>query len=265
LFRKVSTTRSFEDVARQIQEAIVEGRIRTGDKLPSQRELMEIFQVSRATILEALRVLEKAGLIVIRLGSQGGAFVSEVSSDKVTEALSLFFHMGNVTVEELAEFRERLEGGTAFWAARRATGEELSEMEALVQRIRTLAEAGVQNIDRITEEDLHFHILIAKASKNTPSLAVMHAIHSNIEEALNHIPPNHASRWVADLEGILKALVSRQAEEAERLMLEHIRHFNQVVLEQVAARPLPVIEEEPRRNVFGDFGSSSSYSGSARP
>ena len=87
MFQAAKQTKVFQDVVEQIQEAIFDGRLKTGETLPAERELKTMFNVSRGTLREALRVLEQKGLIGIRLGVGGGAFVKDASYDNVSQSL----------------------------------------------------------------------------------------------------------------------------------------------------------------------------------
>ncbi|HEY8478022.1 MAG TPA: GntR family transcriptional regulator, partial [Chloroflexota bacterium] len=87
LFRPVSASRTFEAIIAQVQEAILSGKLRYGDRLASERELVQQFGVSRATLREALRSLEALGWIEIRPGAQGGIFVVRPSTDRAGSAL----------------------------------------------------------------------------------------------------------------------------------------------------------------------------------
>jgi GntR family transcriptional repressor for pyruvate dehydrogenase complex len=77
MFEQVQQNRIFQDVTRQIEEAILSRQLKAGDRLPSERELQETFRVSRGTLREALRVLEQKGLVTIKTGAKGGAVVRE--------------------------------------------------------------------------------------------------------------------------------------------------------------------------------------------
>ncbi|MBW2297456.1 MAG: FadR family transcriptional regulator, partial [Deltaproteobacteria bacterium] len=110
MFHAASQNRIFQDIVDQIQEAILEGRLQTGDILPSERDLKEMFNTSRGTLREALRVLEQKGLIEIKLGVGGGSVVKEVSVDKISESLALLIRTQRVSLNHLAEFREAVEG-----------------------------------------------------------------------------------------------------------------------------------------------------------
>ena len=108
-FRTARQSRIFQDVVDQIQEAILSGKFQTGDMLPSEREMREIFQVSRGTLREALRVLEQKGLIEIRLGVSGGAMVKAAMAETLTESLGLMLRLRKISLDHLHEFREDIE------------------------------------------------------------------------------------------------------------------------------------------------------------
>ncbi|MBN2123894.1 MAG: FadR family transcriptional regulator, partial [Deltaproteobacteria bacterium] len=110
MFRKAKQNRIFEDVVEQIQEAVLEGRLEPGSKLPSERDLREMFNTSRGTLREALRVLEQKGLISIKTGVTGGAVVNALTTSKVSESLDLLIRYQKVSLSDLAEFREGVEG-----------------------------------------------------------------------------------------------------------------------------------------------------------
>jgi len=226
VFRKASTKRAYEDIVNQIRDAIVQGRLQPGDRLPSQRELKEMFQVSRATVMESLRVLEKADLITIRPGAAGGAFVSHATSDTVAESLHLLLSLEGVTLQELAEFRERLEGGTSFWAAQRATDEEIARLERLLEEVRRAANEGLPWQDFLAEER-KIHAAIAEFSRNRPSAATMKAITRAMEEAYSYITPGLYDRVVEDMAGIVAAIRQRDPHLTEERMKIHIRFFNE--------------------------------------
>ncbi len=225
MFSKASPKRAYEDVVRQIREAIVEGRLQPGDRLPPQRELKGLFQVSRAAIMEALRVLEKADLITIRSGATGGAFVSHATSDTVAESLMLLLSLEGVSLAELAEFRERLEGGTAYWAALRADEEKLQLLERRLRRLAELAEAATPWSIFLAEE-MEFHWAVAECSGNRPSVATMKAITRAMREAYGFISPGLYQKVLSDMDGIFEAIRTRQPEVAEQRMKSHIAYFN---------------------------------------
>ena len=116
MFRKTQHNRVFQDLVDQIQAAILDGRLKPGDKLPSQRDLVDMFQTSRASIREALRVLEQKGLIEVKLGVSGGAVIKTAGTESITADLTLLMQQQQVSFDHLAEFRESIEGDVAAMA-----------------------------------------------------------------------------------------------------------------------------------------------------
>ncbi len=226
MFNKAAPRRAFEDVVAQIHDAIVQGRLKPGDRLPPQRELKELFQVSRATVLEALRVLEKVGLIVIRPGTTGGAFVSHATSDNVADSLLLLLSLEAVSLEELAEFRERVEGGTAYWAAERATDAELEDLKGRLRKLHAMARERAPWADFLAE-DFKLHQAVAEYSDNLPSVATMKAITRAMKEAYTYISHGLYDKVLEDIGGIVEAIVERNPQLAEERMKAHIAYFNE--------------------------------------
>ena len=93
-FRPVKTKRAFEEVCDQIRQAILSGRLEAGDKLPSERELATTLDVSRATIREAFRTLEIAGVLSLRKGVNGGAVVMQGDARPITQTISDLLSLG---------------------------------------------------------------------------------------------------------------------------------------------------------------------------
>ena len=119
MFKSVQVSKTFEDIISQIEEAILSNKLRAGDKLPGERQLTEIFKVSRGTLRVALRSLEQRKLIKIKTGVSGGAIVQEVDSSHISESLDFLLRYQKITITELMEFREQVEGIVAAVARRR--------------------------------------------------------------------------------------------------------------------------------------------------
>jgi GntR family transcriptional repressor for pyruvate dehydrogenase complex len=182
MFQKSNQHRVFQDLVNQIEGAILDGRLKVGDKLPPQRELVEMFQTSRASLREALRVLEQKGLIDIKLGVSGGAVIKAVDTEPVTESLALLIQHQKVSLEELAEFREGVEGNVAALAARRATHAEIVKLKALLENARECVRQGVTAWEKFCEVDNAIHVAIAAASGNSIYGFVLRMVHGNIQK-----------------------------------------------------------------------------------
>src|SRR2546426_928581 len=127
----IKSTRIYEEIVRQVKQMIAEGRLKSGDRLPPERDLAEKFVVSRSSVREALRALESLGLVEIRAGE--GTFVREVSVESLIEPLALMMVAQREAIAELFEARRLLEPGIAALAASRATLEEVAEMERILE------------------------------------------------------------------------------------------------------------------------------------
>src|SRR5205807_8261983 len=127
----IKSTRIYQEIVRQVKAMIAEGRLKSGDRLPPERDLAEKFVVSRSSVREALRALESLGLVEIRAGE--GTFVREVSVESLIEPLALMMVSQRGALAELFEARRLLEPGIAALAASRATLEEVSEMERILE------------------------------------------------------------------------------------------------------------------------------------
>src|SRR5438132_10883587 len=127
----IKSTRIYEEIVRQIKGLISEGRLKSGDQLPAERDLAEKFLVRRTSVREALRALESVGLIEIRPGE--GTFVREISVDALVEPLALVMLSQREALGELFEARRLIEPAIAELAATRATPEEIQEMERILE------------------------------------------------------------------------------------------------------------------------------------
>ena len=116
LFAPISVARASSSIADQIRQAIVSGKLTEGERLAPERELAEQFGVSRVTVRDALRGLEAMGLIEVRVGARGGAFVTVPSGAIVGQTMSDMMMMSALTPEDVVEARLIVELGTVTLA-----------------------------------------------------------------------------------------------------------------------------------------------------
>jgi GntR family transcriptional repressor for pyruvate dehydrogenase complex len=230
LFNKVQLTRSYEEVARQIQQAITDDRLKPGEKLPSQKDLMDMFQVSKFTIMGALRLLEQWGLVYTKHGATGGSFVSESNTEAFSESLKLLVSMQRVTLEELAELRLTIEGQAAYWAAKRRQPDDIKRMEEILEEMSRLLSLN-RPMEEIIPLDMAFHLLIGQASHNSLFLAIMEAINACfLERVFSFIPQGNQEEDYTDLADILEAIKAGDAKRARRVVRKHIARFNRLIV-----------------------------------
>ena len=130
-FRPIKQFRVSGEVTEQLKQSILLGHFKAGDKLPSERELAEQFQVSRVAIREALRVLENAGFITTRQGVTGGTFVTELTFLQLSNAFLDLFMAEKISIPELHQVRLLVEPEVARLAAQRITPRIWAAAESL--------------------------------------------------------------------------------------------------------------------------------------
>jgi DNA-binding FadR family transcriptional regulator len=229
MFKKTSQQRIFEDLVSQIEGAILDGRLKAGDKLPAQRDLVDMFQTSRGSLREALRVLEQKGLLDIKRGVRGGAVVKLPGVAPVAESLGLLVRHRKITLTELAEFREGVEGNVAAIAARQATAGDFLRINELLEQAGKYAEQGVAAWEAFCRVDNHIHLAIAKAAGNRVYEFVLRMVHDNIQPYYEAYPlktRRFMQENYQDLCDIVKALENRQATVVRSLMQSHVRRFS---------------------------------------
>lgn len=229
LFHKAKQNRIYQDVVEQIQSAILDGQIVPGDKLPPERELCEMFQASRGTLREALRILEQKSLIEIRLGMNGGAYVKDANAELMAENLAILIRSQNVSLRHLAEFREGVEGAVAELAALRATAADRKKLAELLAQAARLRDQGLQSWNDFVQMDEKIHIELASVAGNPLYRFIHHSIHENIHryyDKLLMVGEEELDENFQDLCSIVEAVRSGNAEEAKHQAVQHVRRFS---------------------------------------
>ena len=222
----VKSTRIYEEIVRQVKALITEGRLKSGDQLPPERDLAAQFKVSRTSVREALRTLESLGLIEIRPGE--GTFVREVSVESLIEPLAHVILSQREAVGELFEARRLLEPALAGLAARRAMQDDLQEMERILEEQAKEVAAGLTGL----AQDAAFHAAIATSVRNRAITRIVHALMDLLtqsrEESLQ--TPGRPTRSHQDHRRILDAIRRRDEAGARRAMLDHVNAVEALVM-----------------------------------
>ena len=229
MFQKTNQQRIFEDLVDQIEGAILDGRLKAGDKLPAQRDLVEMFQTSRGPLREALRVLEQKGLLDVKRGVRGGAIIKRPGMAPIAESLGLLVRHRKITLAELSEFREGVEGSVAGLAAQRATLEDIQFLKKMLNEARQYADTGIDAWESFCQVDKHIHVAIAKAAGNRVYEFVLRMVHDNIQQYYEAHPlkdPKIMQENYEDLRDIVTAIEKQQSTAVRSLMQSHVRRFN---------------------------------------
>ena len=175
----VPMQKASEAIYEQISDMIMTGKLKPGDRLPSERAMMEQLQRSRPTIREALRMLERSGLIRTIPGSNG-AVVMEPSTTSVEQPLEQMIAMNRFSHEELLEVRSLFEKYTVEMAAERRTQEDLDKLKNAIDT----SGMNLENFDEFFRLDLEFHQAIANAAHNNLAAMIDKVCHRIILDIL---------------------------------------------------------------------------------
>ena len=235
-FSPVRRVRSFDDVVTQVRDAILDGTVAAGERLPSERDLCELFGVSRPTVREALRALEAVGLVEIRLGTRGGAFARRPDSAMLGQALSTLLLFQQATVEDLNEFRHSFESDNAYWAALRATPDDLAAMRTIATQAKAV-KRGKEGWIELEHLDLALHIAIAAATHNRVRIAIMSGIHDALQRNLERLEPltSYSTSVRRDIVTMVELLTEGDADGARAQMQRHLDRWQKIAMKRPAA------------------------------
>lgn len=233
----VQRTRAHEEVVRQLEDLMRRGVLGAGDRLPSERELAKQFRVSRATVRQALSVLQAMGLIESRIGD--GTFARAGLATLSVTDLASALRMARGTLTEQLELRRLIEPQVASLAAERATGEDI---EDLLRNI-SLQEARFSEGVTFIEEDSAFHLAIARATKNALLVKMVEGIQELLQESHEHSARADGGMQLS-LEGhhrVYQAMRAHDAQAAYDAMLAHVLDVERLVLQLIAQEgPAPL-------------------------
>jgi DNA-binding FadR family transcriptional regulator len=221
LFSAVSVGRVSLVIVDQIRSLIRQGRLRPGDRLPSERDLCERFGVSRVTVREALRVLEAGGLIDVRVGARGGAFVTLPTNARLGEGLADLLQLSPLTAAEVTEARMVFELGIVPLVVERATEEDLVALERLCED----QQAALAEERYSMEMSAEFHIRVAASTHNKAVEMLVHSFHGPLLMSLKEAQiaePLMGHRGAHEHLDFVHAVRRRDVGEAEAIMRTHI-------------------------------------------
>jgi DNA-binding FadR family transcriptional regulator len=221
--------RSLDEIVLQVRDAILRRSIQPGERLPSERDLCEQLGVSRTTVREALRALEAIGLVEIRLGAHGGAYARMPDAALLGQALSTLLLFQQASRDELDELRHSFEGDNAYWAALRATDEDLDELRTLAEQARRLRK-GDEGWRALEQIDLAVHEAVARASHNKVRIAIMAGIHDALSRNLEELE-SLTSQFASvrkDITTTVELICARDAEGARDHLQRHLARWRKV-------------------------------------
>ncbi|GAB2723578.1 FadR/GntR family transcriptional regulator [Paenibacillus thermoaerophilus] len=220
--KKIKYHRVYEDVIEQIENLILEGNLAPGDVLPTERELAQAFGISRGTLREAFRILEREGLIETRPG--GGRFLSK-NLNKAEDKSRIIENIERATIIELLEAREIFETGIVELAAKRATEPDILEIAAALEKWGKID----SDSDDPTSPDQAFHLSIAKATHNVVLVNLIDLHMDLLQKTMRKTVdiPGRKEEVYKEHFNIFQAIKEKNPAKAREAILYHLQQVKQ--------------------------------------
>ena len=224
LYKAVRPARLYEQIVEQIERSIVEGKLKPGDQLPTERELAQQFGVSRTAVREAVKTLTEKGLVESHSGR--GTFVQASLAQNARSSLEAFLKHGNHHDRtHLVELREIIEPQVTALAATRIEEQQLAMMRDAVAQM----ERSMRKPEAYIEADLDFHLALAEAAGNPLILSLLDSVVGMLREQRMGIfrVNGGPERGQIHHKRILEAIERRDATAARLAMQEHLKQIRQ--------------------------------------
>jgi DNA-binding FadR family transcriptional regulator len=232
-FKPIRQLRVSEEVAKQLKQSILVGHFKSGDKLPAERDLADEFKVSRVTIREALRKLQDSGFIITRQGATGGAYVTDLTFEYLSDAFLDLFLAEKISLPEMHQVRILVEPKVAHLAALKITQEYVE----LLRDALEAEEPPVSSLHEDIERKQRIHFILAEMCGNRFLEALVGSLMKLTRQALKAIEDYHSLVHPVETlyylhptgmhRPIVEAVLAGNAELAADAMEKHIIEFGE--------------------------------------
>ena len=226
-----------ETIVRRIKQQISKGRLLAGHKLPAEREMARQFKTSRVSVREAYRSLEEVGLLRIRRGADGGAFITKVDHEPVLRSLALVLGIGNASHKELTDARLLIEPPIAQLAALRARTDDIAR---LARVLRQEEEEAARRTGPFRPTDSRFHRSVADCTRNLPLIVLMNALADLTADTASILDvatrTRHRKKNCRYHRLIFEAIRQRDGNAAYTIMAQHVGDIQRRVHRSLAKR-----------------------------
>ena len=225
--RAVRKKKAYEDIVKQLMAQIQKGKLKRGDQLPNERDLAEIFKVSRATVREAILSLEAIKVVDRRQGD--GTYVIASREEMMIRPLAAALFHERDDIIDIFSIRKIIEPELASMASRNRTSEELDELEAILAAQETQVREGKMPV----QTDSDFHQFLARMAKNTVLERLTFALFDLMSKTREHYLQTAArqQKSLAGHRAVLEAIRSGDAQAERRAMRKHLESVEDVVFE----------------------------------
>ncbi|MCW5654733.1 FCD domain-containing protein [Hydrogenophaga sp.] len=221
--REVRSQRGFEAVCEQIRQQVARGELRTGDRLPGERDLAEQLAVSRSVVREAIRSLESMGVVESRMGAHGGIYIRASTSQGITQAMSDMVALAQMPIGQVTETRIELTCTAIRLACERATEADLDAIEADIEMHAELFRQG--HGSRNARSMGHFYRLLAQATHNDLMVMLVDSVSEVMRMLLLRIDPRPHPDMIPVRRKVLRLIRARDAEGACEALRVHLQHL----------------------------------------
>jgi DNA-binding FadR family transcriptional regulator len=226
--------RVFEAICEQIRQQFAAGALKPGDKLPAERDLALRFGAGRTAVREALRSLEVAGIITLRKGAKGGAFIREGKPEAATQSMSDMVNLGRLSLSDLTEARVHILDVVIRIACQRATEVDFAALAHNIDETERLTIEGRWS-ERLPQT-VEFYRLIGRATRNEVLAMMVDSLTEILFVFVRHAGPSPLD-VIGSRRRFLKHLRARDTEKATKEMTRHLRRLH---------RQLAVAQKQPR-------------------
>lgn len=223
-FAPVRTERTFEVIANRVREQIRDGKLRTGDKLPPERELAQQFGTSRNAVREALRSLEHAGLISLHKGAHGGAFITDGDPSAVAQSMEDLMYLGGIDLADITESRLSIETAIAEIAAAKGTTADFDRLDQNIDQVEELTQA--RDMDAKADLNMEFHVLLAEATGNPVLVLIMRTLMDLLRSVHRPITAEDTADIIKSRRRFMQLLRNREALPAAAEMKNHLSRLH---------------------------------------
>jgi GntR family transcriptional regulator, transcriptional repressor for pyruvate dehydrogenase complex len=210
LIKPIKSRRTFEEVSNRIKELIFSGELKPGDRLPSEIALAQLFQVGRQSVREALRVLERSGFITVRSGVKGGPIIEDTLHRRMASLFLDASRFNRVSLDDYTAALVAIDTSLIDFIFRNADDADLGDLRDNIARARVKLESGVPAF----EENIDFHRLLAKATKNYIFSIIMESVLAVLSDFRSKLTPFagvEPSRMITDIhEQVVDAIEARE-------------------------------------------------------
>ncbi|MCX8022859.1 MAG: FadR family transcriptional regulator [Syntrophorhabdaceae bacterium] len=235
-FKPINEKRHYEKIVDLLKQKVFSGEFKPGDRLPPERELSLALNVSRLSVREAYRALEIFGMVEIKRGNEGGAYIRNPHRDSIIQSVSDLFRFQGITIEEWNEARLFLELDIGRLAIKRSKEEDYKRLEDLIADAYKKIEAGIPS----HEEHIKFHLAFAELAHNP---IIYTAYNSMMDLLLGNllalkVTVEHAQKATEAHVRIVEALKSKDLDSLLQAIEEHVKGAGLRLLSIAKASPL---------------------------